>query len=51
MRLAQTFAIAALWACGVAWLPTAAAFDFSGEKTLVARFRDGGQLPLGRIMA
>lgn len=49
MTRTRAWAAAALWACGVAWLPTAEAFDFSGDKALVARFRDGGQLPLGRV--
>jgi hypothetical protein len=42
--------VAAALACGGLGLCSpAVAFDFSGDKALVARFRDGGQLPLGSV--
>lgn len=49
MPRTHAWATVALWACGLAWLPTAAAFDFSGDKALVARLRDGGQQRLGVV--
>jgi hypothetical protein len=43
--------VAAALACGGLGLCSpAAAFDFSGDKALVARFRDGGQLQLGHLL-
>jgi hypothetical protein len=49
MAWPPAFAAATLCACGMAWLPAATAFELSGEKALIARFGDGGQLMLGRV--
>ena len=40
---------AALACGGLGLCSPAVAFDFSGDKALVARFRDGGQRQLGRV--